>query len=576
MSAPLRLDLVLLWHMHQPDFRDQTTGEFLQPWVYLHALKDYSDMAAHLEAHPGVKAVVNLVPILLDQLEDYAKQFEQVQFALGPFDRGELRDPLLRLLAHENLDTLERRERELLLDQCFRANHVMMIEPYAPYKQLRDLFDFAVAQGADHTRYLSGQYLADLVTWYHLSWTGETVRREHEPVVRLMARGEGFTHAERMQLFTVIGTVIRDTVARYRRLAESGRVELSTTPYFHPIGPLLLEFASAREAMPEAPLPHAECYPGGRTRLTWHLKRAQEAHAQRFGAPAKGIWPAEGAISLPFCRLLAEQDAGWLASGEGVLANSLRKCGLPAGNRFEYLYRPYRVGSSEQALTCFFRDDRLSDLIGFEYKTWHGSDAARHFVQQLEEILEQAPAGQAPVVSVILDGENAWEFYPYNGYYFLNELYAALESHPSIRTTTFANVVSDAQHVPTVLPDVATGSWVYGNLATWIGSEDKNRAWELLVSAKQSYDLVLASGRLSVDEVEAAVHQLAVCEGSDWFWWFGDYNPRASVQSFDRLFRAYLANLYRLLKLEPPPQLAEPVSLGAAQAHTDGAMRRAA
>jgi alpha-amylase/alpha-mannosidase (GH57 family) len=566
MSEPRHLELVLLWHMHQPDFRDQASGEFLQPWVYLHALKDYSDMAAHLEAHPGVKAVVNLVPVLLEQLEDYADQFAT----------GRMRDPLLRMLARDNLDTLERGERELLLNQCFRANHVKMIEPFTPYKRLRDLYRFVTAQGGDPARYLSGQYLADLITWYHLSWTGETVRREHELIVRLMTRGEGFTHAERQELFRLVGAILRDTVARYRRLAESGGVELSTTPYYHPIGPLLLEFASAREAMPDAPFPRADSYPGGRTRLAWHLARAQDTHTRRFGAPARGVWPAEGAISLAFCRLAVEHGVGWTASGEGVLTNSLRKSGRPAENRAEYLYRPYRVGSPTQALTCFFRDDRLSDLIGFEYKGWHGADAVAHFLRQLEDILEHSAPGETPVVSIILDGENAWEHYPYNAYFFLRELYARLESHPSIRTRTFAELVADPARAAAALPEVSTGSWVHGNLATWIGSEDKNRAWELLISAKQCYDLVLASGRLSAEEAEAASRQLAVCEGSDWFWWFGDYNPRESVQSFDRLFRAYLASLYRLLKLEPPPQLAEPVSLGAAHAQTDGAMRRAA
>ena len=566
MSGPDHLDLVLLWHMHQPDFRDQASGEFLQPWVYLHALKDYSDMAAHLEAHPGVKAVVNLVPVLLDQLEDYVDQFAT----------GRMRDPLLRMLARDNFDTLAPAERELLLNQCFRANHVKMIEPFTPYKRLRDLYRFVTAQGGDAARYLSGQYLADLITWYHLSWTGETVRRQHEPIVRLMTRGEGFTYAERLELFRLIGEILHDAVARYRRLAEAGRIELSTTPYYHPIGPLLLEFASAREAMPDAPFPRADNYPGGRTRLTWHLARAQETHAHRFGARARGIWPAEGAVSAAFCRLAAEQAIGWTASGEGVLVNSLRKSGLPADDRFQYLYRPYRVGSSAQALTCFFRDDRLSDLIGFDYKTWHGAEAVGHFLRQLEEIREHAPPGTTPVVSVILDGENAWEHYPYNAYFFLHELYDALQSHPSIRTRTFAEVTADPAHVAAALPELSTGSWVHGNLATWIGSEDKNRAWELLISAKQCYDLVLASGRLSAGEVEAASRQLAVCEGSDWFWWFGDYNPRDSVQAFDRLFRAYLAHLYRLLKLEPPPQLAEPVSRGAAHAQTDGAMQRAA
>jgi alpha-amylase/alpha-mannosidase (GH57 family) len=553
--------------MHQPDFRDQETGEFQQPWVYLHALKDYSDMAAHLESHRKVKAVVNLVPILLDQLDDYADQFAS----------GRLRDPLLRLLVREDLDRLERSDRQYLLNQCFRSNHVKMVDPFTPYKRLRDLYAFAISQGGDPGAYFSGQYLADLVTWYHLAWTGETVRRSHEVVARLMAKGEGFTHAERVELFALVSEVVRGTVERYRKLAEEGQVELTTTPYYHPIGPLLLEFDSAREAMPDAPFPKADHYHGGRTRMLWHLQQALESHARRFGRRPRGIWPAEGAVSLPFCNLLSEQVLGWCASGEQVLLNSLRKFGMPPDHRHEVLYRPYRIGSAA-GITGFFRDDRLSDLIGFEYKGWHSSDAAGHFIRELEAIADAAPGDEAPVVSVILDGENAWEFYPYNAYYFFAELYGALEKHASIRTTTFAAVLDDP-HTPArarTLPEMVTGSWVYGNLSTWIGSADKNRAWDLLVSAKHSYDLVIGSGRLSPQEAAAATEQLAVCEGSDWFWWFGDYNPRDSVMAFDQLFRAYLANLYRLLKLAPPPQLEEPVSLGALNVHTDGAMRRAA
>ena len=306
-----KLTLVLLWHMHQPDFRDQASGEFRHPWVYLHALKDYSDMAAHLEAHPGVRAVVNLVPVLLDQLEDYAQQCAS----------GELRDPLLKALTCEDLDRITASEREHLLDQCFRANHTKMIEPFAPFKRLRDLFEFTQAHGGEAQRYLSGQYFADLVTWYHLVWTGETVRRGHEPVVRLMSQGEGFSYAQRMELFQLIGTVLREVVGRYRALAESGRVELSSTPYYHPIGPLLLDFACAREATPEAPLPEAQCYPGGRSRLGWHLGHAMDSHSRRFGAAPAGIWPAEGAVSMPFARLVAQAGVRWIASGEGVLAS---------------------------------------------------------------------------------------------------------------------------------------------------------------------------------------------------------------------------------------------------------------
>jgi alpha-amylase/alpha-mannosidase (GH57 family) len=570
-NKPLRL--VLMWHMHQPDFRDIATGQFTQPWVYLHALKDYTDMAAHLENHAGVHAVINLVPILLDQLEDYADQFATRR----------LRDPLLQLLTREDLDTLTSDERERILNQCFRANHSKMIEPYTPYKRLRELYQHAVSIEADPARYLSGQYLADLLTWYHLSWTGETIRRKEEAVVRLMTRGDNFSHADRMTMFEVIGAQLQDIVPRYRRLAATGRVELSTTPHYHPIGPLLLDFGCAREASPQAPLPAADHYAGGRSRVMWHLENARHSHRERFETLPAGVWPAEGALSTPFLKLLAEHGVAWTASGERILVNTLRKAGAPADQQHDYLYRPYSAKFEKHQIYCFFRDDRLSDLIGFEYKAWRGSDAAAHFIAQLNDI--RAGAGdESPVVSVILDGENAWEYYPYNAFYFLDELYRSLEAHPEIRTVTFSEVLADPEPEATPsfstlvrpLPELVSGSWVYGDLSTWIGSEQKNRAWDLLASAKQSYNLVMASGRLNEDEMQAASRQLAICEGSDWYWWFGDYNPAESVAVFDSLFRANLGNLYKLLQLPAPTQLSEPISRGGGHPDLGGAMRRAA
>jgi alpha-amylase/alpha-mannosidase (GH57 family) len=225
----------------------------------------------------------------------------------------------------------------------------------------------------------------------------------------------------------------------------------------------------------------------------------------------------------------------------------------------------------------FFRDERLSDLIGFEYAKWHGRDAAAHFVAELEQILADSPAGENPVVCVILDGENAWEHYPYNGYYFFEDLYALLDKHPGIRSSTFAELLArrgDAAPRTAELPGLAAGSWVYGTLSTWIGDAAKNRAWDLLCAAKQSYDLVMQSGRLSPAESAAAERQLAICESSDWFWWFGDYNPAQAVASFDQLYRRNLGNLYHCLKLEPPRQLEHAISAGSASAE-GGTMRRA-
>lgn len=573
MTAEKRLDLILLWHMHQPDLRDPATGQYLLPWVYLHAIKDYTDMAAHLERHPRMHATVNLVPILLDQIEDYA----------GQFARGEIRDPLLRLLAREDLSGMGLEERELILERCFVANHHNMIEPFAPYKRLHELFRFARERGAEPARYLSPEYLGDLLAWYHLSWVGETVRRDHELVPQLMSKGAGFSAQDRRALFDLIGRLISGLIPRYRKLAEDGRVELAASPYAHPIGPLLLDLRAGREAQPEALLPRADHYPAGRSRLRWHVEKAIESHARRFGSAPRGMWPSEGAISTEYLHVLAEAGLQWAASGEGVLVNSLKREQPSLPPRDQYLYRPYRVGRDERELACLFRDDRLSDLIGFEYSRWHGRDAVAHFIGELHAIRNRAPDGAIPLVCVILDGENAWESYPYNGYYFLHELYEALESDGQIRTWTPSSYLETASRPPAAqrvqqtgrMKEVVSGSWVYGNLATWIGSHDKNLAWDLLCSVKQGYDMVMAGGRLSPEECASAVEQLAVCEGSDWFWWFGDYNPSDSVASFDRLFRHKLAQLVRTLRLPVPEQLNRPISFGGGHAETGGSMRRA-
>jgi alpha-amylase/alpha-mannosidase (GH57 family) len=564
MNKPL--DLVFLWHMHQPDYRDYRSGDFVLPWVYLHAIKDYTDMAYHLEQHPGVKAVINFVPVLLDQIEDYQQQFAT----------GQIRDPLLRLLARENLNDLTESERELILDSCFRSNHTKMVAPYPSYKRLFDLFKGLEPGGTVAFSYLSGQFMSDLLVWYHLVWCGESVRREHEVLIRMMSQNEGFNYADRKRLFDLIGQLIAGVIPRYRRLAERGQIEISATPHYHPLAPLLLDFNSARESSPECSLPQSTCYPGGKSRVLAHLLSTHKSHQSRFGITPRGIWPAEGAVSTALLEVLATQNCRWAASGEGVLANSLRSAGT-LGERSTYLYRPYRLQGTANSVSCFFRDDNLSDQIGFEYSNWNGKDAALHFISQLDTIAAQSGEDETPLVSIILDGENAWEYFPYNGYHFLNDLYTALEAHPDIRTTTYSQYL-DNRNIKSIqegtLPRLVAGSWVYGTFSTWIGATDKNHAWDLLCMAKQNYDLVMAGGRLVEAEIEAAEKQLSSCESSDWFWWFGDYNPAHAVEGFDRLFRHNLMQLYRLLKLPVPANLSYPISQGGGAAEAGGTMRR--
>jgi alpha-amylase/alpha-mannosidase (GH57 family) len=499
---------------------------------------------------------------LLEQLEDYADQFAS----------GKLRDPLLRLLGHPGDAPLGEAERALILERCFRANHERMILPFPAYKGLHDLFAAVTPQGEDSFHYLSDQYFLDLVTWYHLCWTGETVRRTSEALTRLMTKGARFSYADRMDLLKLIGGLVGGVVPRYARLAESGRIELSTTPHFHPLAPLLISLASARDAVPEIKLPISPEYPGGYERVDAQLRAALEGHGRRFGRTPAGIWPAEGAISREFLALLGSRSCKWTASGGQVLLNSLRGAGAPQADPRRALYRPYRVADTPGPV-IFFRDDRLSDLIGFEYAKWNSHDAAAHFVAALEEIAPAAE-GEAPLVSVILDGENCWEYYPYNGYYFLSELYRLLESHAVIRTTTFQSYLDAPAAEPARLERIVAGSWVYGNFTTWIGSPEKNHAWDLLCAAKHSFDTAVAGGRLGETQAQAAFRQLASCEASDWFWWMGDYNPQFAVANFDALYRANLANLYRLLKLEAPAGLTLPISQGHGEPEAGGAMRR--
>jgi alpha-amylase/alpha-mannosidase (GH57 family) len=561
-----RLKVVLCWHMHQPQYRERPGGEYRLPWTYLHAIKDYTDMAAHLEAEPRARAVVNFAPTLLEQIDDYTRQVHAF------LDDGQpIHDGLLAALAHPVLPvTLA--ERLALVTQCLRANETRLIQRFEHYAKLAEMARWYLKHpGA--AIYLSDQYLVDLVVWYHLAWLGETVRRQDERMKALIKKGEGYSAHDRHTLLGVIGELLAGIIPRYRRLAEAGRVELSVTPYAHPIVPLLLDLHSAREAMPEARLPVMERYPGGAERVRWHMSEGIATFRYYFGFEPKGCWPSEGSVSTEAMRYFQEAGFRWVASGGNVLHNSLRATKPAAVADTQCAHRPYAVADSTTA--CFFRDDGLSDLVGFTYSNWHADDAVANLLNHLNNIADACGRRDDAVVTIILDGENAWEYYPENGYYFLSALYKGLAEHPRLELTTFSAVL-DAMLPRETLPRLVAGSWVYGTFSTWIGDPDKNRAWDMLGDAKLRFDEVMATGRLTETQREAAERQLAICEGSDWFWWFGDYNPAEAVSDFERLFRLQLTTLYSILGEEPPEYLSHVFAHGGAtpQAEAGGVMRR--
>ena len=559
---PLRV--VLCWHMHQPQYQDLIGGEHLEPWTYLHGIKDYVDMAVHLESSPGAAAVVNFSPVLLEQIADFNAQLS------GHLRHGaQLRNAVLRLLAPGGVPA-DPAQRELAVRTCLKANRERLIERFGPYQALAELAETFLQP--DSICYAADDFIVDLAVWYHIAWLGETVRLGDPRVEELMTRARHFGPEHCRTLLEIVADVLAGLIPRYRRLFGTGQIELSVTPYGHPILPLIIDFNAARAALPQIPLPDEREYPGGDDRARWHVARAVQVFTEYFGVRPQGCWPAEGSVSAPTLTLLEEFGFDWAASGEAVLRNSLQASQLWNAERpVEGLHRPYTLPGRE--LRCFFRHDGLSDLVGFTYSKWHGDDAAANLVQQLEQLGQALADEPDRVVAIVLDGENAWEYYPFNAYFFLKAMYERLSEHPRIRLTTFSRCIAEGL-AARELPRLVAGSWVYGDFSTWIGHPAKNRAWQLLCDAKRAFDRVVVEGSLDEDAQRAAERQLGVCEGSDWCWWFGDDNPAEAVASFDALYRRHLSNLYRMLGEEPPAELDQPIARGRGTPEHGGTMKR--
>ena len=550
-----KLKLVFCWHMHQPEYRNLQSGEFKLPWTYLHVIKDYVDMVAHLEAAPDAKVVVNFAPILLEQIEEYARQVNSYLHDKTPFT-----DPLLFALVDDSGITSAPLK---IIQDCLRANRERQINRYAQFKHLVETAELLIEK--DITHYANTQFVVDLLMWYNLAWLGETVKLTDLRAQRLLEQGTNYSQSDRLEMLNIIADQLSHVLGRYKTLAQKGQIELSVTPYAHPIMPLLLDLNTTHEAMPTAPLPELSAYPDGEARVIWHLQKGVQVFKRFFGFEPKGCWPSEGAVSEQTLKILDDFGFQWAASGGSVLGNSLN---CSENTSPVSTYHPFTLKNGK--LNCFFRDDGLSDLIGFQYSKWHADDAVSDLIHHLETIADRKIPDA--VVSIIMDGENAWEYFPENGIYFLSALYKRLSNHPKIQLTTFSECIN--QKVETKpLKKLVAGSWVYGTFSTWIGDTDKNRGWDMLGDAKKMFDRVMLNTDMDTALREKAILQLAVCEGSDWFWWFGDYNPNDAVSSFEKQFRLNLANLYYLLGEEPPAYLSLSFTQGSGSPAMGGTMR---
>jgi alpha-amylase/alpha-mannosidase (GH57 family) len=540
--------LALMWHQHQPYYPDDLSGENLMPWVRLHGTKDYIGMALHLEEVPEFRCTINLVPSLLRQLQAYVD---------GATDRHL---DVSRMPA----DGLSRDDAHYLLDHFFMAHADAMIRPYPRYHELFQ----QRALGTDSAEQALGRFrerdLRDLQVWSNLSWMHPLLFERDPDLSEFRAKGRRYTEDEKNWLLDKQRAVLAEIIPLHRRLADRGQVELTTTPFYHPILPLLFDKRLAREAMPDVNLPsYRDGYPED---AEVHVRRSVESHREHFGERPRGMWPSEGSVCQAMVPLLARHGIHWIATDEEILGCSTNgkvgRDGRGYVRHPEWLYRPWRVTEGGSELSIVFRDHALSDQVGFHYQRSPGQAAAADFLGKLHAIGDACRQNPVTLVPVILDGENCWEYYPDGGVSFLRSLYQAAVRDLRIRPVTIGEHLRE--HPPhDTLSRLFSGSWISHNFAIWIGHDEDNRGWDALHHTRRFLVERTKAGGVDPSVLERAWDEIYIAEGSDWFWWYGDDHSCALDALFDHLFRKHLRNVYTLLCEDPPSFLFDPISRAA-------------
>ncbi len=542
MRHPLHVAFV--WHMHQPYYVDEGNGEYILPWVRLHATKDYLHMAEVLEDYPSVHATFNMVPSLVEQLLSYID--------------GAIRDRAWQVSLREQFSV---EDKQFIDSIFFSSNRDVFICSYPRYWQLLRLREEA---GGD-LDLLGETYWRDLVAWFNLAWIDPTWLQRDPALRALVAKGAHFTRADVATILEKHTELMAVTLTTYRRLQRRGQVELSVSPYYHPILPLLIDSNCATEPSPWMQLPGVR-FQRKADALT-QLREAIAYHEAVFERAPAGLWPSEGAVSQELVDLLAEvPEIRWVATDEAVLARSL-------GQTFERngwgyladprpLYQPYLARRGDGRVAVIFRDHYLSDRIGFMYKGMSGKQAAEDLMFRFVAIHEMVKDDPEPyLLPIILDGENCWEHYERNGEPFLRSLYEMLSNSDRVRTVTVSEFLNEFPPRKEI-SRLATGSWINGNLETWIGEDTQNRAWEYLARTREALAEVESRGDVQREKLEQARRCMMAAEGSDWFWWYYSHNVSDQDDLFDRLFRHNLAGVYRALDLPVPDWVGVPIISG--------------
>jgi len=549
MSDNTRMDgicISFLWHMHQPYYKNTFTGEYLLPWTLLHGTKDYYDMASMLKDFPGMKQNFNFVPSLLEQLVDY--------------EDLDVKDTYLDVFRKHPSD-LSEKDKIFLLSNFFNANWENMIRPFPRYYELLAKRGFYCPKDGmgKVTGYFSDDELRDLQIFFFLAWTDPSFFATYDGLKYLKEKGRRFSEEDKDILQDVQRDILKGTVPLYRDLASQGIVELSASPFYHPIIPLLIDSESAREAMPGVSLPDV---PFAWPRDASHQISAGLALFEKvMGRRSEGMWPPEGSVSDEALELYMEQGVKWLATDEDILFESLKWGARRDENGFvihpELLYKPYRYEKNDREITVIFRDRSLSDLVSFHYSRVDAKDAAMDCLGRLRTIRESIGTKIAnPLVTIAMDGENAWEGYKNDGRDFLSYLYEGILNETGMTPVTISEYLGMTQDYGS-LHHCHAGSWIGHDFSIWIGRSEDNRAWSLLAQARKFLEEEDPGHKN-----EMAWESIYIAEGSDWFWWYGDEHSSDNDETFDLLFRENLANVYRYLGKDVPEILSIPIITG--------------
>ncbi|MFH1421230.1 MAG: glycoside hydrolase family 57 protein, partial [Planctomycetota bacterium] len=541
-----KLSVAILWHQHQPLYRDPFSNEFLLPWVRLHGVKDYYGMAALLKEFPGVHANINLVPSLLMQLEAYCNGEVDKHFQVSKRDAS----------------ALSFEEKIFILNNFFSTNHEKVIAPIKRYAKL--LSKRGKSTGKTVRISLddfSEQDIRDLQVWFNLVWFHPVTVEKDEFLLSLSKKGKGFTEEEKREVLDKQLDILKEVIPLHRELSEKGQVELTTTPFYHPITPILCNVNDAALGLPGAPLPNS--FESAKEDADAQIAQAVKYHQQLFGVTPKGMWPSEGSVSEAVIPLVAKHGIEWLATDEEILAESLGAPIYPQKlggiSRAENLYAPYEIVKEGRKVRLVFRDHYLSDMVGFTYQSFNPEEAADNFMEHLHRIAQATEQlHQNSLVTVILDGENAWESYENQGVAFLRNLYHRLESDSTIETVRVSDFLSNCDSVRP-LKRLFPGSWIGHNFGIWIGEPTTNKAWDILGQTRKF--LKNNQNNYSEEVIKSAWEEIYAAEGSDWFWWFSERHYTKDAPLFDNLFRAHLRKVYSLLSEAPPTILEEPISL---------------